>query len=71
MIGTRMGMGFAMISIGALVGAPIGGAILNSKDNGNYFPGLWIFSGLIILAAACFFIVARMFKANWKLMVKA
>lgn len=67
LIGTRMGMGFTVVSFGVLVGTPIGGAILGGKGG---FAGLWAFSGAVILAGAGFVGLSRMLKAGWKVRVR-
>ena len=58
LIGTRLGMGFAIASFGALAGTPIAGAILRSKG----FTSTWCFSGGMVIGAACLMTLARFFK---------
>ena len=58
LIGTRLGMGIGIASLGALAGTPIAGAILNSKG----FTSTWSFSGGLILGCACLMVVARLLK---------
>ncbi|KAF2086791.1 MFS general substrate transporter [Saccharata proteae CBS 121410] len=67
MIGTRMGMGFAVISIGLLIGTPIAGAILNAKG----FTPTWIFGGVTTIAGACLMAAARVFKVGAAVNIKA
>ncbi|KAL9024521.1 MAG: hypothetical protein Q9196_006458, partial [Gyalolechia fulgens] len=46
--GTRMGMGYTIASLGALVGNPIGGAAQRSESRGNVqtqYQGTWLFAG--------------------------
>lgn len=54
--GIRMGMGYRIASIGALIGNPIGGAAQqpSGREKGDIqkeFQGTWIFSGSFMLAA--------------------
>ena len=67
-IGVRTGAVFAIISVAALTGSPIGGAIL-SDWNGDFL-GMQIFTGVMQLAGAAFFIAARVSLKGWKLNVK-
>jgi MFS family permease len=64
MIGTRMGMGFAFTAIGFLVGTPISGAILDA----NGYAHVWLFGGLVTIAAGCSIVVARVCHGGWKIM---
>ncbi|KAF7185693.1 MFS-type transporter dbaD [Pseudocercospora fuligena] len=63
MIGTRMGMGFAVTSIGILVGTPISGAILSASS----FTYVWVFGGIMTVLAAVLICVCRVSKGGWKL----
>lgn len=56
-VGKRIGTTFSVSSIAALVGVPIGGAIIDA-DGGGY-TGLVIFSGGLYVLAAIGFIMAR------------
>jgi MFS family permease len=47
-IGTRMGMAFAIASVGLLIGNPIAGALLKGRSN----VGLQVFSGAYLLVCA-------------------
>ncbi|KAI9758540.1 MAG: Altered inheritance of mitochondria protein 24, mitochondrial [Chaenotheca gracillima] len=67
-IGVRTGSLFAIISIAALVGNPIGGALVSHYNGG--FTGLQIFSGVMEIAGACFFVAARVVLAGPKPMAK-
>ena len=54
--GTRMGIGYTIASLGALIGNPIGGAAqrlsISSKSAvQREFQGTWIFAGCFMLAA--------------------
>lgn len=65
-IGTRMGMGFAVVSIGMLIGTPITGQILDAAG----FKYVWLFGGLFSILGSCFLLLSRMTQAKWKLYVK-
>lgn len=67
LIGTRMGMGFAIVSIGILTGPPISGAILNASS----FVYVWVFGGLMTLVGTALMLAARIAKAGPKLLVRA
>ncbi|KAF2097887.1 MFS general substrate transporter [Rhizodiscina lignyota] len=58
MIGTRMGMSFGFTSIGMLIGAPVGGAIL---DSGGY-TAVWIWGGVLICSGGMLTTLARIAK---------
>lgn len=68
LIGTRMGMGFSVISLGVLAGTPIAGAILGAENN---FTGIWIFGGTMTMVGTLFFVAARVAKVGPKLSIKA
>ena len=62
-IGTRTGMGFTIVSVAALTGSPLGGALV-SDDNGGYlYAQMWAGStfalGFVLLVAA------RVCKSGW------
>jgi len=59
--GTRVGMIFFIGSIGALVGNPIAGAILNGKSS---FDGVQAFSGAVLLFSSVAVLIA------WELLQK-
>ena len=58
-IGVRTGTVFAAGSIGALTGAPIGGALI-SRDNGGFLY-LQLFAGCTCLVGCFFFLAARIY----------
>lgn len=60
MIGTRMGMGFSIISLGALAGTPIAGAILGNRG----FDAVWNFSAAMVIACSIGVTIARFFEKN-------
>lgn len=66
-IGVRTGTMFACISIGALTGSPIGGALV-TKDHGNYLY-LQIFCGVVMAAGALLFTASRHVQCGWALKV--
>lgn len=68
-IGTRMGMGFAAVGLGALIGGPGGGAILGSGENMQW-TGAWLFGGIANIVAGLIFAGLRVHKAGLKLRVK-
>lgn len=67
-IGIRMGTLFAIVSIAALFGNPIGGA-LNTADNGG-FKTLQIFSGCMLMGGSFVFVLARIRLVGFKFKVK-
>ncbi|CAG8206627.1 unnamed protein product [Penicillium salamii] len=67
-LGTRMGMLFAIVSIGLLIGTPIGGAILNST---NEFVGVQLFTACCLITSAVLMTVVRLLRTGPKLRVKA
>ena len=67
-IGVRNGSLFAVISVAALTGSPIAGAI--STHQHGRFDGLQIFAGSFMLVGALFFTAARISLAGFKVGVK-
>ncbi|KAF2148176.1 major facilitator superfamily transporter [Myriangium duriaei CBS 260.36] len=62
--GTRMGMGYTIASIGALIGNPIGGAAqryegLSTSEVQKEFQGTWIFAGSLMMACAVLIVLAK------------
>ncbi|KAJ5125307.1 MFS transporter asaE [Penicillium atrosanguineum] len=57
-VGVRNGTCFSIISFAALTGTPIGGALVSDVLHGSYTK-LQIFCGVVMLAGATLFIVAR------------
>jgi predicted MFS family arabinose efflux permease len=68
-IGTRIGMGYAIIGLGVLVGGPGGGGILGNADPLNW-TGLWIFGGVTAVAAGLIYGGLRVAQGGFKLNVK-
>ncbi|KAL6815962.1 major facilitator superfamily domain-containing protein [Trichoderma sp. SZMC 28013] len=63
-IGTRVGVAFSIQAIGALIGSPIGGAIVSSQ-HGDYL-GLQLFCGLSMMMGCLIFIWARYTLVGFK-----
>lgn len=64
LVGTRMGMCFAVASFGVLIGNPVAGTLLNLDD--NVWWKMQIFTGAIITAGLVSFIGARFFHIRGK-----
>ena len=64
-IGTRVGAAFAVQSVGALVGSPIGGAIVDAMD-GDYL-GLQLFCGCSMIVGVAFMVSARYVQVGFAL----
>lgn len=67
--GTRLGMAFVCSACGALIGTPIGGAILNATGN-DYF-GVKLLTGLCLVCSSVLMSVARYLKGGPHLLVRA
>jgi MFS family permease len=67
-LGTRMGMCFAVSSLGLLIGTPISGQILSKAHS---WAGLQAFSGATIFLTAVIILCTRVVKAGLKVNVKA
>ncbi|TID24958.1 MFS general substrate transporter [Venturia nashicola] len=67
LVGTRLGMSFSIIAVGALIGNPIAGAILDVKG----FISVWIFGGTLVLLGGVFMAISRVILVGWKPFVKA
>lgn len=67
-IGTRIGMGFAMIGVGPLIGGPGAGAILGSDMD---WTSTWVFGGVMLLASGFLFLILRCWRSGVKLNIKA
>ncbi|MCJ1457942.1 hypothetical protein MMC28_008311 [Mycoblastus sanguinarius] len=67
-IGVRTGSMFAVVSLAALVGNPIGGALVSNED-GNYLH-LQIFCGCMMFGGSCVFVAARASLKGLNLMRK-
>lgn len=67
-LGTRLGMVFAITSIGLLIGTPIGGAILADT---NEFLGVQLFTACCLTTSAVLMACVRFLRSGLKLHVKA
>ncbi|KAG0642823.1 major facilitator superfamily domain-containing protein [Tuber brumale] len=63
-IGVRNGVMFATVSIAALTGVPIGGALIDRYDGG--FLGLQIFCGVTLGVSSICWVLARWIVGGWK-----
>ncbi|KAF4435085.1 major facilitator superfamily transporter [Fusarium acutatum] len=61
-IGTRSGTMYAFMSVAALTGSPIGGALISSAD-GSYWK-LQVFAGCMLGAGTAFYIAARLYLSK-------
>ena len=68
-IGTRMGMGFAVVGLGAFIGGPGAGAILGTGEDMQW-TGVWVFGGIANITAGLIFAGLRFYKAGLKIRVK-
>lgn len=68
-LGARVGSLYAVSAFGALIGSPIGGAIVNKQNGG--FSGLVIFSGVALLIGTAFAAASRHVLVDKKLIAKA
>jgi MFS family permease len=67
-LGARAGSLYAISAIGALIGSPIGGAIMK-RQNGD-FSGLIIFSGVALLVGMAFAAASRQALVGKNIIVK-
>lgn len=67
-IGTRIGMGFALLGTGMLVGGPGGGAILGPDHD---WTSTWVFGGVTLLGSGLVFTILRVWKFGAELTAKA
>ncbi|XWW95634.1 hypothetical protein V2A60_003600 [Cordyceps javanica] len=65
---TRLGMSFAIIGVGALIGSPAAGAILGSSNARNW-TGLIVWCGAMFLASTAILTTVRTMKVGCKLFV--
>jgi predicted MFS family arabinose efflux permease len=63
-VGVRMGMACAVVSLGLLVGTPVGGAILNAGG----WVALQSFGGAALAVSTLFIGGSRVAKGGWTLM---
>ena len=69
-MGTRVGMGFGMVAVGALIGGPGAGSILGTQEPLNW-KGAWSFGGVACCISGLMYFGIRVAKAGPKLFVKA
>lgn len=62
LIGTRMGMGYAVMAVENLIETPSAGAILQNKG----FNTMWIFSAVISVVGGLTMIFSRNIQDQWK-----
>ncbi|CEL06262.1 Putative Monocarboxylate transporter [Aspergillus calidoustus] len=67
-LGTRMGMVFAITSVGLLIGTPIGGAILS--DSHKYL-GVQLFTACALTVSVAIFLGVRLSRTGLKVAVRA
>jgi MFS family permease len=67
-VGTRIGMCFGFSGIGALIGSPVGGALLN-LHTGKYVH-MQIFCGVVMFIGCVMLVIARVAKSGVGIMVK-
>lgn len=66
---TRLGMSFAIIGFGALIGSPAAGAILGSSGSRNW-PGVIVWCGVMFFTSTVILTTVRTLKVGFKLFVK-
>lgn len=64
-MGTRMGMGFSIVSVATLTGSPLGGALVQTM-NGGYL-GAQCWAGSTMVVGTCLLVAARVAKTGWVL----
>jgi MFS family permease len=67
-LGTRLGSIYAVSAVGALIGSPVAGAIVN-RQHGKY-EGLIVFSGVALVVGTVLAVGARQVLVGRKLRVK-
>lgn len=68
-VGTRNGMGFAIMGVGTLVGPPIAGALIQS--HGGSYLAAQMFGGATVLIGSCVLVIARAAITGWTIRVRA
>lgn len=64
--GARMGVILAFMSLGSLVGNPVSGAIIQSRDNGAYYTGAMLWAGCMLLGGGALIWTSRMILSRRK-----
>lgn len=57
-----MGMGYAVMTVGNLIGTPVAGAILQRKG----FNDMWVFGGVMSIAGALVMMISRNIQGKWE-----
>ncbi|KNG83909.1 putative MFS monocarboxylate transporter [Aspergillus nomiae NRRL 13137] len=70
-LGTRIGMGYAIIALGVLISGPSSGAILRTGGDSLNWHSLWTFGGVPTCAAGLLYAAIRVAKYGPKLAIKA
>ncbi|KAE8368982.1 major facilitator superfamily domain-containing protein [Aspergillus caelatus] len=70
-LGTRVGMGYAIIALGVLISGPSSGAILKTGGDSLNWHSLWTFGGVPTCAAGLLYAAIRVAKYGPKLAIKA
>lgn len=68
-VGTRNGMGFAIMGVGTLVGPPIAGALIQS--HGGSYLAAQMFGGATVLLGSCVLVFGRAAITGWNFKVRA
>ncbi|KAJ0415254.1 monocarboxylate permease-like protein, mch4 [Aspergillus carlsbadensis] len=67
---TRLGMSFAVIGLGALIGSPVAGAILGDGVDRNW-TGLIVWCGVMFFTSTAILVALRTMKVGFRVFVKA
>jgi MFS family permease len=70
MIGTRIGMGFGIISFGLLIGGRGGGGVLGQGQTLNW-KGFWTFGGVTACVAGLLYAQVRVNRSGFRLGIKS
>lgn len=70
-LGSRIGMGFGIVSLAVLCGGPGTGGVIGDNASDLHFTHAWIYGGVTLLGSAIILAGLRMMRAGGKLMVKA
>lgn len=70
-LGTRVGMGYAVIALGVLASGPSSGAILRNGGASLDWHILWVFGGVPTCVSGLDYAAIRVFKYGPKLNIKA
>ncbi|KAF3054132.1 hypothetical protein E8E11_011867 [Didymella keratinophila] len=68
-VGTRNGMGFAIMGVGTLVGPPIAGALIQSY--GGSYLAAQMFGGATVWIGSCVLVIGRAAITGWTIKVRA